>query len=117
MAVVLLVAACGGDDRPSDAEWRVEWERQRDLVPDADEFLAGGADLCGDLVGRFREDLPALQPTPTEALDGAVDDWTADAESIAFDCPDDRDELTERLEILDEIAVEVDAGLDADVDR
>ena len=83
-------------------------------MPDADTILAGGADLCGDLVGQFRVEFPDLTPTPTEALDAAVDAWIGHAESIVFDCPDDRSDLSERLDELDVLAAEIDAGLAAD---
>lgn len=116
IGVLLLAGACG-DDRPSDAEWRAVWDEERDALPAADALLTGGEELCGDLLGRLRVDLPALLPTPTEALDDAVEAWIRHAESIAFDCPDDRDDLDERLDELDVLAAEIDAGLAADTDR
>ena len=111
----ILLAGCGaGGDRPSDAAWKVIWERDRLLVPDADTIIAGGVDLCGDLVGQFRVEFPELTPTPTEGLDAAVEAWVGHAESIVFDCPHDRSDLEERLGELDVLAAEIDAGLAAD---
>ena len=112
--LLALVVACGGSDRPSDDAWRETWERQRILVPDADTIVAGGAEFCGELVGELRVELAELRPTPTEALDDPVDDWIAHAENIAFDCPDDRADLANRLRTLDLIAAEIEAGLAAD---
>lgn len=110
----MTVAACGGDERPTDAAWRSTWVARRALVPSADAIVAGGEDLCGDLVGRYRVELPALFPTPDEALDGVVREWSSQAESLVFDCPDDRAEIDERLLDLDVVAAEIDAGLAAD---
>ncbi len=106
-----MVAGCGGDDRPSDAVWRAAWEERRAQVPDADEILRGGSELCDELVGRFRSDLSELLPTPDQALDAAVDDWIAHAETIVFDCSKDPDELADQFDTLDLLAAEVDAGL------
>lgn len=108
------LAACGSDDRPSGATWQVEWELQRDAFPDAGELVAGGRDLCDDLVGELRVDLPELVPTPTEALDDAVQVWSDQAETIVFECRDDPAELAEQYDTLDILAAEIDSGLVAD---
>jgi hypothetical protein len=108
------VSACGGDERPTDAAWRTIWEERLALVPTADAIASGGEDLCGDLVGRYRVELPALFPTPDPALDDVVREWTAELESLVFDCPDDPGELDGRLAELDVLAAEVAAGLAAD---
>lgn len=114
LAGLLALGSCGGDDdRPGDAAWAAEWEREQLIAPTADELLAGGEDRCGELVGRFRELLPRLTPTPTAALDDAVEAWVDHLESLAFDCPDDPDEVAERLEELAVLEAEIDAGLSA----
>lgn len=114
LAGVLVLAGCGGDDRPSDADWSVEWERERALAPTEDDLVAGGQARCDELVGEFREVLPRLSPTPTEALDDAVSAWVAHAESLVFDCPDDPAEVARRLDELAVLEAEIDAGLSAD---
>ena len=115
VAAVTLVSACGDSgDRPTDEAWRVVWEQERRQVPDAETIIAGGQDVCGPLVGRFRQTAPELTPTPSEALDDAVGAWIAHAESIVFDCPSDRADLADRLATLDVLAAEIDAGLAAD---
>lgn len=112
--VAAAVAGCGDDDRPSDAEWSVEWENEQALVPSADELLDDGRALCDELVGDYREAMSRLTPTPTESLDDAVEAWVEDAESLVFECPDDAGEVERRLDDLDVLAAEIDAGLEAD---
>lgn len=114
ISMLLLLPACGGDTRPSDEEWALVWAEKRALVPDEVTLLGGGQPLCDDLVGEFRTRLPALRPTPTEALDDAVHAWVSHAESIVFECPRDPGQLAERLAVLDVLAAEIDAGLAAD---
>lgn len=114
MVLALCIAACGGDDRPTDAEWRTTWEERRSLMPDADVIVARGAEVCDELVGVLRVELADLRPTPTAALDGPVDEWISLAQTVAFECPDDPVEAAEQLRTLDLIATEIDAGLAAD---
>lgn len=113
-AIALIAGSCGGDDRPSDAEWAVEWARERALVPTAEALTDGGRPLCDDLVGEYRESMSRLTPTPSAAIDGAVEDWVEQAESLVFECPSDVGEIAARLADLDVLAAEVDAGLDTD---
>ncbi len=114
VAALVGLGACGGDDRPTDAEWAERWELERAAYPAADELLAGGDEFCGELLGRLRDDLDALLPTPAPALDGPVREWRDHAETIAFECHDDPDVLAAELDELDVLAAEVDAGLAAD---
>lgn len=113
--VLLLVASCGDNDgRPSDRAWQSTWESRRQLVPDAATFVDGGREVCDNLLGEFRVQMPELLPTPTEALDDAVHAWIDHAESLVFECPDDRMALNDRIDVLDVLAAEIDAGLQAD---
>ena len=115
LVVLVFVAACGSDSScPSDESWRAGWESQQALVPTADDLLAGGSDLCGELVGEFRSSRDELLPTPTEALDAAVETWIADVEGMVFDCSSDRAILEDQLVALDVLVAEIDAGLIAD---
>lgn len=116
VVVAVAVVGCSSDDRPSDAAWAAEWEREQLIAPTEAQLLDGGNDVCDELVGRFREVLPRLTPTPTEALDDAVCAWVDHAESLVFDCPDDPAEIERRLDELAVLAAEVDAGLAADAD-
>lgn len=115
VVAALALASCG-DDRPSLPEWTSTWETRKAMVPTADELLAGGTALCDELVGRYREELSDLVPTPTEGLDSAVDDWRSHAETIVFECSDDPDELDAQMSELGVLTAEVDAGLDAELD-
>lgn len=115
-AVVLtvgLLAGCGDDDRPSDAAWSAIWDGERGLVPTEAELIAGGRELCDELVGLYRERFDDLTPTPSAGLDDAVDAWTDQAEQIAFECPDDPDVLAAEYEALRRLEAEIDAGIDA----
>lgn len=112
MVAALALVACGGDDRPSAADWADAWEREQALVPSADELSDGGQPLCDELIGELRGSLNRLTPTPTEALDDAVKAWADHADSLVFECPEG-DRLAERHERLDVLAAEVDAGLAA----
>lgn len=116
VALSLLAAACGTSesDRPTDQEWLARWEERRALVPDAEMILSGGQDLCDSLVGDLRVSLPDLLPSPADALDPVVRDWSDQAVSLAFDCPDEPSVLAERLGSLKLLEAEINAGLEAD---
>ncbi|MAT04383.1 MAG: hypothetical protein CL424_04995 [Acidimicrobiaceae bacterium] len=105
-----VLAACGDDDRPSDAAWSAIWDGERALVPTEAEFVVGGRELCDQLVGLYRERFDDLTPTPSEGLDDAVAAWSDQAEQIAFDCPDDPDVVATEYEALRRLEAEVDAG-------
>jgi hypothetical protein len=117
LAVLAAIAAlvpigCGGDDRPSEADWAVEWDAEQALVPTEREILDGGRPLCVDLVGEYRESMSRLTPTPTASLDAAVEAWVDDAESLVFECPDDLVEVEQRLADLAVLTAEIAAGLE-----
>lgn len=112
VAMAMLLGACA-DDRPTTSEWTRTWEAARAGMPSFDTLLSGGRDRCDELVGELRATKDRLEPAPSEALDAAVDAWLDHAEGIAFDCPGDPAQLTERYAELDVLAAEVDAGLAA----
>jgi hypothetical protein len=119
MAVAALMfglVACGGDERPTTAEWSAAWTAEQARVPTADELLAGGRSLCDESVADLRSSRDRLEPTPSEALDAAVDDWIGHAEALVFECPTDPDEVGGRYEQLAVFAAEIDAGLDQATD-
>jgi len=113
-----IIAGCGSseDERPAAGPWRSTWEDSQRLVPVAEAIINGDEDLCGERLGTFRTELPALRPTPFEALDATLEDWISLAETIMFECTDDPAELDEQLATLGALAAEVDAGLDAGLD-
>lgn len=110
-AVVAAATGCGGDERPDPANWGAAWRVEQDRVPSAGELLAGGRDLCDELVGELRGSRDRLSPTPSAALDAATSDWVDHAETIVFECPDDPIELEEQYEQLLVLEAAVDAGL------
>lgn len=112
MATLILLAGCGSD-RPGVEEWRADWQTQRDSLPGADAFMEAGRSGCDDLLGRLRLELDELRTTPSEEVDGEFEAWAARAESLAFECPDDRDEVSDRLDELDVLAQSIDAALAA----
>ena len=111
--VAVVLAGCGGEERPSDAAWSPVWEGERGLVPTEAELITGGRELCDELVGLYRERFDDLRPTPSEGLDDAVDAWTEQAEQIAFECPSDPEILAAEYEALRRLEAEIDAGLAA----
>ncbi len=112
--VIVMLAGCGRNDRPTTTSWRGVWESRQALVPSADVIVDGGQDLCGERLGLFRTEMPALLPTPAAGLDSAVEEWVAHAETIVFECPTDPVDLTSRFETLEVLAAAVDAGLVAE---
>lgn len=113
--VVVVLWGCGGADRPTADTWEDVWTSRQALVPTADAIVRQGEALCGERLGRFRSEMPALLPAPYEALDAVVKDWIAHAETTVFECPTDPVELDDRLATLDVLAAEVDAGLAAEI--
>lgn len=111
---LLLPSACGsGDDRPSAAAWQSRWEAARDLVPSADALTGDGEDACGGALGDLRAAREELVDTPRPVLDDSVSDWVSEAEALLLECPSDEEEVAERLENLEVLAAEVEAGLEA----
>lgn len=89
------------------------WTSTRDLVPDAAGFLEGGEDLCGEVLGEVRARREELLPTPTETLDELVKEWVTDVEGLSLDCPNDRDEVDERLATIDVLRDAVNTATEA----
>lgn len=109
LCAVALIAAAGcdsGSDRPAADDWEPVWVRTEALVPDLDEVVAGGRDLCGKALGELRASRQELLPAPTSALDDLVETWLGHAETMLFECPHDRSTLAEL-----ELDLERQAGL------
>ncbi len=112
--VVFGVACAETRERPTEAEWKLDWDQRRQLVPGVEELLLGGREFCDDLDSEFRVVLRELLPSPSKVLDEPVTEWTDRALSIVFECSDDESTLIEQLEALDVVAAEIDGGLGFD---
>ena len=87
LLVVLLVSACGGDDRPAVGEWQPIWEGILADFPAAAE-LGDPPDrsICTESLGVLRTTSSDLYPTPDPAIESVVDEWVRVAEQILFEC-------------------------------
>lgn len=108
LALVLAIAGCGGGDRPDRSEWRADWDATKELVPTVEAIEGGGEDVCGDVLGEVRAQREVLLPTPFETVDSAVDEWVALVEGIGLDCPDDAEELDQRVAEIESLTAEID---------
>lgn len=111
------LAACGGDDRPSAAQWEPEWVAVQAEVPEPAEIDEGGEDVCSTALGELRASREELEPAPTPALGERVGEWLATAEGLMLDCPGEGDERRQLYEELEVHTAEIDAGLDIAADR
>lgn len=106
---VAVLAACGGDDdRPSTTQWSADWEPIRDEVPDGPTLRAGGEELCGELLGDIRAHREVLLPSPSEAVDDLFQEWLGLVEGVMLDCPHDADDLDERLGPIQDLTRKID---------
>lgn len=112
-----LLACSSEADRPSRAAWEARWQSTRTLVPEAEEVLAEGEEVCGSFLGEVRSRREDLLPAPTEVLDDTVSAWLADAEAVGLDCADDEEQLRQRLDDLEVLESQIDAGLEAGAEQ
>lgn len=86
--MLLLLAACSGESRPSVEEWQPIWESVVDGFPTAEE-LGDPPDraVCSHALGVLRSVSSDLIPTPDLAIDDVVTDWLKIAEDMMFECP------------------------------
>ena len=110
LAVVLL-AACGTSDRPAASDWTETWNEAQGLVPTATELAEGGRAYCDQLLGQLRTELPALAPAPSEAIDPALDAWSNQLRTLAFECPSEPSVIEQELSKLDDLETEIAAVL------
>lgn len=119
LAVSLVVAACGGEPRPSIAEWQPHWEAVQAIIP-APELLGEPPDseLCNTTHVAVRYEAPKLFPTPDPTIDDALTDWTEVARGMFFECPPDEPGMRgfdEAYAELERFAAEIDAVIALDV--
>ena len=118
VTLVILVAGCGGDDRPSVAEWRPIWVDVIADVPSAED-LGDPPDrgVCSEALGLLRSRSEELSPTPDQAIDGVVTEWIRVAEDLLFECPPSSDRIPDLAFAYSEmfrLQAEVDAVLAID---
>lgn len=111
LAVVVLAACGGNEERPTVASWRPEWEAARDLVPDAETLREEGVDVCGSFLGEVRSRREELLPSPSEVVDDVFAEWIEQAESLGLDCVDDSEDLDARLADIEDLADRIDTAL------
>ena len=120
VALMIVGAGCGGEDRPSVAEWRPVWEAVKAEVPSAAE-LGEPPDrgVCSEALGVVRSMSEDLSPTPDLAIDGVVTEWVRVAEDLLFECPPSSDRIPDlafaysemlRLEAEVEAVLAIDVG-------
>lgn len=85
---LVLLAACGGADRPSVAEWQPVWDGAIAAIPTAEE-LGEPPDraICSGTLGFLRSTEGDLLPTPDDAIDEPVREWFEVAKNAFFECP------------------------------
>lgn len=88
MALVLLVAGCAGDSRPTPEEWQPLWQVVTSLMPTAED-LGDPPDraTCSTALGEMRSVSADLFPTPDAAIEPIVREWVRVAEDALFECP------------------------------
>ena len=86
--MLLLLAACSGESRPSIEEWQPVWESAVSSFPSPEE-LGEPPDhaVCSHALGVLRTESADLMPTPDLAIDDVVADWLKIAENTVYECP------------------------------
>jgi len=86
--MLILLAACSGESRPSVEEWQPTWETVVNSFPSPEE-LGEPPDqaVCSQALGVLRSEADDLTPTPDLAIDDVVADWLKIAESAMYECP------------------------------
>lgn len=92
--------------------WEPQWNRVVAEAPPPEAAVDLDRAGCDRLLVAARAAEPELLPSPDEALDGPVQKWLDDAETIGFECRDHPD-LEHGLTELDIIEAEIAAGLRA----
>jgi len=107
----LAFAACSSN-RPTASEWESDWNAVVSLIPDESLLDDDPTGVCQEVLVSLREQKETLFPSPDELLDETVRQWLEVAEGMFFDCPPPNG-FSESYAQLDELAAEVDAGLNS----
>jgi hypothetical protein len=93
IALFVLAAACGLEERPQPAQWIPLWEDAKGILPD---LTAGepSDEECSVALVLLREVAPTLRPTSDDSIDETVDRWLLIAEETMFECPADTGDFT-----------------------
>lgn len=95
VGLAILLAACGGSDRPALSEWQSQWESLVAAIPAESELGdPPDKDRCAETLGIIREAAPGLRVPPDMAADDAVSAWLTTSESAFFGCPPGSGEIT-----------------------
>ncbi len=108
---IALLAGCGASGRPAISEWTETWNEAQELVPTEQEFAEGGRAYCDQLLGQLRIELPALTPAPSESIDPALDAWSDQLQTLAFECPSNPSIVRQELSKLHNFESEIAAVL------
>ena len=108
---IALLAGCSASGRPATSEWSETWNEAQELVPTEQEFAEGGRAYCDQLLGQLRTELPALTPSPSESIDPALDAWSNQLRTLAFECPSNPSIIRHELSKLHDFETEIAAVL------
>ena len=108
---IALATGCGAEERPAVKDWTEKWNEVRLLVPTAQEFTDGGGPYCDRLLGQLRTELPALTPTPSESIDPALNAWSDQLRTLAFECPSNPSVISHELSKLHDFESQIAAVL------
>ena len=118
--MTLVLAACGGEDRPAVADWQPAWEAMVARMPTAQELgEPPDRSVCSDALGDMRSTRASLFPTPDAAMEPVVREWVRIAEDALFECPPSSDavpDLDAAYNELERLEAEVAVVLELDVD-
>jgi len=119
--LALLLASCGGSERPSVDEWKPTWTAIVAGLPQPETLTGDGGEadraVCTDTLSMLRSSKADLAPTPDLAIDDVVDEWFQIAEDAFFECPPrgvEIDSFSEAYGELDRLEAEVAVVLDID---
>ncbi len=106
-AAVAILAGCTSADRPTFSDWNPRWDEAQLLVPTEQELVDGGRAHCDQLLVRLRTELTDLTPAPSESIDPAIDEWSNQVRTLAFECPTDPTEVDQALSTIHELEAEI----------
>lgn len=104
LALVLALAGCSRDSRPTVADWRGDWDAMVGVIPPQEDLGSPpDAGLCQETLGAVREHSADLLPGPSVTVDDLVNEWIALAERAFFECPPEGQDMTSFQEAYAEL--------------